>query len=382
MSAGTSALEVAEQLRRASERLERKARRAARAAENFASGAAGERAVAAALAPLERAGWIACHDLSSPGGGNIDHIVVGPPGVIVLDAKNWNGEVALCEGMLQVNGTRRPRALNGLEHQVAVVREALGDVAPVAEVSGLVVLAGEEQKSFPMTYVGGLGVVGLDGLMPEITSRGERSLSGRQVDAVAHHLEARLARCPGVPGSDSAPNEGVDRARPKSFFGATFDSIFRTWYLHSWRKAGLHRLYLKAATGEELGWKDLTTGAVAVSCEDSDGALAEAVLNAATPSGVHLGGADLPRIPVELLGSRLVGRVSRVYVGLLLGQEWRRGANWRLYGRLVDRVEGHFELGFVDLKTGALHPSVDGKLNRTLGTAERYLERLRDGFVN
>jgi hypothetical protein len=49
-------------------------------------GAAGERRTARLLAPLERRGWAVLHDLAIPGTqANLDHLVIGPGGVLVID---------------------------------------------------------------------------------------------------------------------------------------------------------------------------------------------------------------------------------------------------------------------------------------------------------
>ncbi len=50
-------------------------------------GAAGERAVARAVRPLERAGWLVVHDLEKPGGGNVDHLAAGPGGAFTIETK-------------------------------------------------------------------------------------------------------------------------------------------------------------------------------------------------------------------------------------------------------------------------------------------------------
>jgi Nuclease-related domain len=65
-------------------------------------GAAGERRTAHLLAPLERRGWAVLHDLAIPGSKtNIDHLVVGPGGVVVIDAKQYRGRLRLdCYGLL------------------------------------------------------------------------------------------------------------------------------------------------------------------------------------------------------------------------------------------------------------------------------------------
>ena len=90
MAAGGSAEEQAARARRAAAKLGRKAAYASHVADNYERGAAGERAVADALAPLEAKGWRILHDLVDLEGGNIDHLAVGPPGIAVIDAKNWS----------------------------------------------------------------------------------------------------------------------------------------------------------------------------------------------------------------------------------------------------------------------------------------------------
>jgi nuclease-like protein len=59
-------------------------------------GAAGERRTARLLDPLERQGWAALHDLAVPGSwANIDHLVIGPGGVFVIDSKQYRGRLQL-----------------------------------------------------------------------------------------------------------------------------------------------------------------------------------------------------------------------------------------------------------------------------------------------
>jgi hypothetical protein len=59
-------------------------------------GAAGERRTARLLAPLERRGWAVLHDLAIPGTqANIDHLVIGPGGVLVIDSKQYRGRLQL-----------------------------------------------------------------------------------------------------------------------------------------------------------------------------------------------------------------------------------------------------------------------------------------------
>jgi Nuclease-related domain len=59
-------------------------------------GAAGERRTARLLAPLERRGWAVLHDLALPGSSaNLDHLVIGPGGVVVIDSKQYRGRLQM-----------------------------------------------------------------------------------------------------------------------------------------------------------------------------------------------------------------------------------------------------------------------------------------------
>jgi hypothetical protein len=59
-------------------------------------GAAGERRTARLLAPLERQGWAILHDLALSGSrANLDHLVIGPGGVFVIDSKQYRGRLQL-----------------------------------------------------------------------------------------------------------------------------------------------------------------------------------------------------------------------------------------------------------------------------------------------
>jgi hypothetical protein len=59
-------------------------------------GSAGERRTAQLLGPLERHGWAVLHDLAVPRSqANIDHLVIGPGGVFVIDSKHYRGRLQL-----------------------------------------------------------------------------------------------------------------------------------------------------------------------------------------------------------------------------------------------------------------------------------------------
>jgi hypothetical protein len=68
--------------------------RVSRATWAWQRGAHGERTTARLLARLERHGWVVLHDLAVPGSAaNIDHLAIGPPGVFVIDSKQYRGRL-------------------------------------------------------------------------------------------------------------------------------------------------------------------------------------------------------------------------------------------------------------------------------------------------
>jgi len=89
--------------------------------ENWRMGRDGERWTEEELRPLERQGWVVRHDLQSRY-GNIDHVVVGPAGVFLLNSKNLWGSFAIEEGTLTCHHLDAPLsdyALPKLDRQMA-----------------------------------------------------------------------------------------------------------------------------------------------------------------------------------------------------------------------------------------------------------------------
>lgn len=130
--AGQSAHEVAQRTRAKITRLQR-------SADAWEVGADGERATAQALAGLDPATWTVLHDIRWPGRAraNIDHVVIGPPGVFVIDSKNWTGTVQVAEDVLRQNGRSREKAVDGAAEASVALLELVPDI-PVYSVLCLV----------------------------------------------------------------------------------------------------------------------------------------------------------------------------------------------------------------------------------------------------
>lgn len=363
--AGGSAQDQATRARAAAQVLERKAAYAARRADQFTRGSEGEAAVAHALAELTADGHHLLHDRRMPTGGNIDHLLIGPLGVYVIDAKAWNGVVTAAEGVLRCNGRRRQDAVEGMLRQVAEVRASLaanghGDV----RVRGVLALATPADEQ-PIVRVDDVSVVPLRELVP--------GLRGRQgpVDSAAAESILRTLSAVFPPADAKAE---LPAPLPPEDRDSRFDKFTRTLFVDSWSKAGKRRLYLKDGAGTALGWKDLNDGSIAVTHQPDD-ELVRAVLAHADAVGLHLDCSRLPKIPAAVAGGRLMS-LTGLRTVFLIGHRWRRGAQDRLYGTWASTNEGKADLGYVDLLTGQLHPSNDRPVAKDRDVPERLLGAL------
>jgi hypothetical protein len=77
--------------------------------ENWRLGRDGERRTEKELRRLRSEGWFARHDLGSEY-GNLDHLVVGPGGVFLLDSKNLWGTFAIEGGVLTCHHENLPQS--------------------------------------------------------------------------------------------------------------------------------------------------------------------------------------------------------------------------------------------------------------------------------
>src|SRR4029079_12261113 len=75
--------------------------------EAWSIGAAGELQTARILDPIAGLGYVVMHDLRiSMSRANIDHLVIGPTGVFVVETKNVKGKVHLGGGGVRMGGRR------------------------------------------------------------------------------------------------------------------------------------------------------------------------------------------------------------------------------------------------------------------------------------
>jgi Nuclease-related domain len=93
--------------------------------ENWQDGAFAEQWTGRALRELESQGWRVFHDLTASH-GNMDHVVVGPGGVFLLDSKRWRGSITV-DGDLpmgrRIEGPDLHWQLTGPAHVKRLARE-------------------------------------------------------------------------------------------------------------------------------------------------------------------------------------------------------------------------------------------------------------------
>jgi hypothetical protein len=98
-------------------------------ARTWRRGAHGERHTARLLDRLTRDGYVVFHDLALPGNtsANVDHLVIGPTGVFVIDSKQWTGSVhQSADGLAWHNHSSLERTLETVRWEAEAVGRVLG----------------------------------------------------------------------------------------------------------------------------------------------------------------------------------------------------------------------------------------------------------------
>ena len=326
-------------------------------------------AVSKVLASLSLSGWHALHDRVSPTGVDIDHIVIGPGSVIVLDTKSWNGRLEVRDGRLLNGGWSQTKAVTHLATQRRAVREAVRHSVGADGPVDMALVVTTQEDLAPLT-VGDTIVLGLGHLADAIEST--RSIhSAETIDRLVTVLSEAFP-----PAGTVAPaTTGLHHVDGLEL-GDLFNRANRFLYLTTTRRGAEHQMVLRDEDGERLGHKDFRTGEVHL--DHRDDPIVDHLLRSATQTGLGLRAQDMPRVPVVIPGSRLLQLSGRLHTSVVMGNRWRGRNQDRLYGTLANPSDGVFDLGYVDLTTGWITPTSKGPLSRERGPAQRYLALLRD----
>jgi hypothetical protein len=313
--------------------------------------------VAEALAPLTVGGCYLLHDRSAGRlGGNIDHLVVGPPGVLVVNAKHWSTAPAIKDGALWASGRRRNDVLqraNAEASAVSAVLEAEGVGASVTPVLVFTAAPADSPTTLQGCKIRSLSDLAKFGAAPA-------SLSPLEVDRA---LAALLHAFPPVAGSMTPPGAAILDADAQRQDLAPSDELQERYSricVSEWSKGGARRLYLRAAEGESIGFKDLISGRHWVESDFKGDPFVAALLNATHHTDLKK--LRLPELyPGDpLTWTRLKHVLANHKVGLLVARRWWRAGRDRLYVHLLVHRRPATELGYVDLSTGACVPSAEG----------------------
>jgi nuclease-like protein len=152
-------------------------------------GAAGERRTARLLAPLERHGYQVFHDLAVPGSpANVDHVVVGPTGVYVIDSKRYRGQLHYSAGHVWHGGRTLDRTLETLWWEATQVAETLG-FGPDLHIYPVLCVHVARLSWLHELLVDGVPVLGGAALRPALQVT-RQALTAEQVALVAGQVRA------------------------------------------------------------------------------------------------------------------------------------------------------------------------------------------------
>jgi Nuclease-related domain len=152
-------------------------------------GAHGEQRTARLLAPLERQGYQIFHDLAIPGSAaNLDHLVVGPTGVFVIDSKRYRGHLHYSAGRLWHGRRPLDRTLDTLWWEATQAAETLG-FGPDLHIYPVLCVHVARLPWLRELLVDGIPVLAASALRPALQTT-RQALSPEQVELVAAHVHA------------------------------------------------------------------------------------------------------------------------------------------------------------------------------------------------
>jgi Nuclease-related domain len=147
------------------------------ALERWDRGATGEEAVGAVLAAFDAPGWHVMHDVVIGSRGNVDHVVIGPPGVFTIETKSHRGRI-------RARSVKRAMLAQAYAPAKALERVTRAKVAPLLVFSDAYVLP-------PVSRQRGVTVLTARRLVHYL-ERLPRSLSDEQAAALDAHLGEAL----------------------------------------------------------------------------------------------------------------------------------------------------------------------------------------------
>lgn len=160
---------------------------------SYFKGARGEEIVAVWLAAGLPGGFHVFHDLERAGNVPIDHLVIGPTGIFVIETKFWSGRVTGRENELLIDGERPTRSpITQVNTECRALAACLAEkIDDVPEIRAVVCFASGtyHYNSEPLNEaVGGVSICNVQDLSDLILS-GRAGLAGIEVERLAKLME-------------------------------------------------------------------------------------------------------------------------------------------------------------------------------------------------
>jgi hypothetical protein len=157
-----------------------------------------QRITASHLDPHSGDGWFVLHDVAVPrGAGSIDHLVVTPAGVFVVESLEWSRESSHIDGAPRHGVHLQRQELDMLRMAVRAVGEVLGSVLPdlAVEPTGVISLTGCPSSDEPWQD-DGITAVAVGRLVRHL-SKGPHPYDPERVEQLAVALDDGLVPCSG-----------------------------------------------------------------------------------------------------------------------------------------------------------------------------------------
>lgn len=166
-----------------------RAERLARSSARWARGVEGL-VTADSLADLTRDEWIVLDDFAWSGreGVTIDHVVVGPPGVFVIDTNRWKGRITTVGGILMHNG----RSKASTTHDARAAAESVAELLPSRSRPRVVPVLCFKKGDVPNGTIDGVLVCSITTIVHHLIAR-PVVLAPDQVRAAVHELRRGAA---------------------------------------------------------------------------------------------------------------------------------------------------------------------------------------------
>lgn len=167
------------------------------------TGAEGEAYTGRLLEPLEAQGFRILHDRKIPRSrANIDHIVIGPPGIFVVETKSYQGSLQIRGDEIFVAGRRKNGWIPEVQREAAAAETALADeIAAHGWTVTPVICVHRADLPWFRSEVQGIRVVSGKDLIARLR-KAEPVLTPADVERLAALADARLR--PAVSAASSA----------------------------------------------------------------------------------------------------------------------------------------------------------------------------------